>query len=123
LGILDDQEKKIFEEHLPGCPVCQMDLAPLQGVADDLALSLDPKPLPIGHLQRFRDKAQNLASQETEPENAAVPEVTTAQPIRLPVSAAPSEFEQAQARKRRFSRLSSGWQVGYAAALVLFVAA
>ncbi len=119
LGILDEEEKKLFEEHLPGCADCRADLAGLQGVADDLSWSLDPLSLPEGHLNRFRDKVKASGIQ-TQVENLqAAPQVV--EPTPLP----PVNFEDARSRRRgsRGSGFTSGWLVVSAAAVLLFVTA
>jgi anti-sigma-K factor RskA len=122
LGILDEQEKKLVEEHLPGCPTCQSDLAPLQSVSDDLAFSIEPAPLPVGHLERFRAKARAGIEPET---------TTTAQPDSAPVQPVSGESEFEQARRRREQQRQgqkrggwlSGWRVASAAAVAMFAIA
>ncbi len=101
LDILDVEEKKLLEAHLPTCAACQADLAPLQGVASDLALSLEPMDLPAGHLERFRAKAGVAPTFSRAATTAPRP---------------PIAFEQA--RRRRFNPI---WAV--AAALLVTVIA
>jgi anti-sigma-K factor RskA len=117
LGILDDEEKRLLEEHLPTCAICRADLASLQGVADDLAWSVEPAPLPQGHLARLRTKAQVAPAEPAPapPQTSPVPRIIT-----------PDEFQQARERRNRrgtWGGLSTGWRVAYAASLLLFVAA
>ncbi len=64
LDILDEEEKIALENHLPGCPECQAELAALAGPAGELSWGIEPLPLPQGHLERFREKAKAISPSE-----------------------------------------------------------
>jgi len=122
LGILDADEKKAVEAHLPTCTNCQIDLVELRSITDELPWSVEPATLPVGHMERFRDKAKTFSPEVISPQP---------QPLRsLNLAAqAPDESEFEQASRKRANRLrpgnrsSSGWRIAYAAALLLAVTA
>ncbi|MBA9007488.1 zf-HC2 domain-containing protein [Thermomonospora cellulosilytica] len=66
LGLLEDADRRAFEEHLAGCPACAAELRRLTGAADALrALRDDP-----GADQRpsGQDRPQSTASGPRGPE-------------------------------------------------------
>ncbi|SDO55530.1 anti-sigma factor [Alkalicoccus daliensis] len=97
-GQMDDMEKEAFETHLAGCASCQEELAEWEALSSDLPYLSTPADPPEGMKKRVLD---NVFAEEEEP---ALPQ---------------KNYTESKVKKNRFTKFSSPWVMGTAAAVLL----
>ncbi|WP_026832051.1 anti-sigma factor domain-containing protein [Exiguobacterium undae] len=116
-GTLSASDRDAFEAHLATCDDCKQALQEMQDLMLPIAESLPARPVPTGMKSRILGEVLGSARPTEEPLESASNE-----PVRQETPHV-SEFETAQAEKKKKRSVPLGWLMSIAAALILSLGA